>query len=220
MRPQGEPQQHLPLVQSTRSNEWHGASTVGQIVGAVCGAWLRVLAAPRVVTFVRETATASWEWIGVNLGLIGLVWTLSHAVRDGMEGALRSGVYHAALALLASGAIYVVARTIGRGAGTFRTQTHLYLLYHAPLSCALAILTLGPGLGNLVTVVAAPILTLYGVVLSYFMLQAAHAMDRRHALLTLLTLFLVALAVALLVILSIILVAAALAALVSHLLGG
>lgn len=203
---------------NSRSNQdqWSSLSAIAGSVAAVCTTWTRVLAAPRVSTFAGEIPEASWDRMGVGLGLIALAWMASDALRNHVEHAAGSGVFHAALALIASGVLFLLARTVGRGMGDFTTQTHLYLLYHAPLSCALAVVAMVPGAGGLVALILAPFATLYGAVLTYFMLQAAHRMSGRRAFLTLLTLFLIMLAIALLVILVLIVLLAAIGALLSH----
>lgn len=192
-------------------------SAVRRLVATVCGKWLRVLAAPRVPTFTVEMQYASWEQIGVGLGLIALAWMVSEALRNHVESALSTGIFHAALALVASGVLFVAARTVGRGIGDYKTQTHLYLLYHAPLSCTLAVIALAPVYGGVGVLILSPFLSLYGVVLSYFMLQAAHRINRRRSFLTLLVLFLIAVLITLLVILFLLIVIAAIGALLSHL---
>jgi hypothetical protein len=218
MRSTEDPVKQLPAVQPRfGSRSWSNISALRQLVALVCSKWLRVLAAPRVSTFRVEMQYASWEQIGVGLGLIGFAWMASAALRNHVDSALSTGVFHAMIALVASGVFFVAARTVGRGIGDYKTQTHLYLLYHAPLSCTLAVVALTPVYGGVAVLILAPALSLYGVILSYAMLRAAHGISRRRAFLTLLVLFLIALAIALLVILFLLIVVAAIGALLSHL---
>lgn len=218
MRSTEDPSKQLPAVQPRfGSSNWRDLSALRRLVSLVCSKWLRVLAAPRVATFRVEMQYASWEQIGVGVGLIGFAWMASATLRNHVESALATGVFHAMLALVASGVLFVAARTVGRGIGDYRTQTHLYLLYHAPLSVTLAVIALTPVYGGVAVLILAPFLSLYGVVLSYVMLQAAHRISRRRAFLTLLVLFLIVLAIALLVILFLLIVIAAVGALLSHL---
>jgi hypothetical protein len=218
MKSTEDPVPQLPAVQPRLgSRRWSDMFAPCQLIALVCSKWLRVLAAPRVSTFTGEMQYASWEQIGAGLGLIGTVWMISAALRNQADSALSTGVFHATLALVASGVLFVAARTVGRGIGDYRTQTHLYLLYHAPLSCTLAVIALTPLYGGVAVLLLAPFLSLYGVVLSYFMLRAAHRINRRRAFLTLLVLFLIAVAITLLVILFLLVVIAAIGALLSHL---
>lgn len=186
---------------------------LGTLVASICHAWPRALAAPHVATFAAERATASWEAIGVGLAFIAGAWILDDFLKHGADASLRSGTFHAGLALLSSGALFVAARTVGRGTGDYKTQTHLYLLYHAPLSIALAITGLAPGVGALAALVAAPLVTLYGLVLSYPMLQAAHGIGGGRALRTIVALVVVCALIAMVALILIAAVVAALAAL-------
>jgi hypothetical protein len=218
MRPTEDLPKQLPVVQPRiTSSTWSDPSAIRRLVALVCSKWLRVLAAPRASTFTVEMQYASWEQIGIGLGLIGVAWMASEALRNHVDNALSTGVFHATLALLASGVFFVAARTVGRGIGDYKTQTHLYLLYHAPLSITLAVIALTPAYGGVAVVILSPFLSLYGLILSYFMLQAAHRITRRRAFLTLLVLVLIAVAITLLVILFLLIVIAAVASLLSQL---
>jgi hypothetical protein len=204
-----------------RQGGWPGTAQPGQDLGArvaaVCGAWPRVLAAPRVATFAAERARASWDAIGVGLALIAAAWVGAALLRHGADAALRAGAFHAGVALLSSGALFIAARVAGRGRGDYTTQTHLYLLYHAPLSIALAVVSVMPVGGTLATLIAAPLVTLYGLVVSCPMLQAAHGLSRGQAIRSLVALVAVAALLTLLALALVAAVVAAVAALVTHL---
>jgi hypothetical protein len=214
---EGTPQALAAARTTTTPTQWDDLADIKRIILAVCGAWLRVLSAPSVATFTAEIPEASWERIGVGLGLTAAAWATRDVLLGNVDRAVGSGIFHAALALLVSGVLYVAARVVARGTSTFKTQTHLYVLYHAPLSCTLAVIGLAPAFGGIATVVAAPLLSLYGLILSYLMLRAAHAIGRGRAAMAMLTLLLVIVATALLVVLFLIAVTAAIASLVSHL---
>src|SRR5438270_10318636 len=88
MRSTEDPPKHVPAVQPRiGSSNWSDLSAIRRLVSIVCSKWLRVLAAPRVSTFRAEMQYASWDQIGVGLGLITLAWMASDVLRNHVENA-------------------------------------------------------------------------------------------------------------------------------------
>lgn len=189
---------------------------VGAMAGALWQKWMAVLTRPSVDTFAAEVANASWPAIWLNTAVIAVAWALSDLVRHGFGAFIASGIYHGALPLVASGILFLVARVVAKGTGSYETQTYLYLLYQAPIWVALAVLNVIPFVGALLGVIATPLLAIYGLVLTYYMLQPAQRIDSSGALKTVLVLVAIGVVLALIVILLIALLFAALFAALMH----
>ncbi len=144
--------------------------------------WLKVLTRPSVATFASEIPAASWgiTILGVLIYTVfsTLVFILgvvpARRISNPfifLEGALY--VYTAIALILVTGLIYVIAKVAGNDTGDFATQTYLYSLYTIPLAITATLLGLVPGFGDVALFAA----VIYGLLLTYYMVQAAHRLN-------------------------------------------
>lgn len=174
----------VPSTTSTSSLSVRLLRIPQQYFNAVCR--------PSVSTFVQEQGQASWSLVWIQL----LVW----AILDAALGVLVNVISPAstgtpfqrffalatsyglvvvvpALFFLLMGVVYLLSKYIG-GQGTFLEQCNASLSIQAPLGIGSKLLALIPGVGRILNTV----LSLYGIVIQVFAIQAVHRFSRGKAI--------------------------------------
>lgn len=147
---------------------------------------------PSVSTFARDQGQATWRLVWIQL----LVW----AILDAALGVLVNAIFPAstgtpfqrffalatsyglvvvvpALFFLLMGVVYLISKSIG-GEGSFLEQCNTSLSIQAPLGIGSKLLALIPGVGRILN----SILSLYGIVIQVFAIQAVHRFSRGKAI--------------------------------------
>ena len=147
---------------------------------------------PSVSTFARGQGQASWSLVWIQL----LVW----AILDAALGVLVNVISPAssstpfqrfftlatsyglvvvvpALFFLLMGVVYLLSKYVG-GQSTFLEQCNTSLSIQAPLGIGSKLLALIPGVGRILN----SILSLYGIVIQVFAIQAVHRFSRGKAI--------------------------------------
>jgi hypothetical protein len=147
---------------------------------------------PSVSVFSQDKGQASWSLVWIQL----LVW----AVLDAALGVLVNLISRPStgtsfqqffalatsyglvvvvptLFFLLMGVVYLLSRYIG-GQGTFLEQCHASLYIQAPLGIGSKLLALIPGVGRILN----SVLSLYGIVIQVFAIQAVHRFSRGKAI--------------------------------------
>jgi hypothetical protein len=147
---------------------------------------------PSVSTFVHNGEQASWSLVWIQL----LVWAILDAalgVLVNVISPVSTGtpfqrffalatsyglvVVVPALFFLLMGVVYLLSKYVG-GQGSFLEQCHTSLSIQAPLGIGSKLLALIPGVGRILNTV----LSLYGIVIQVFAVQAAHRFSRGKAI--------------------------------------
>lgn len=147
---------------------------------------------PSVSTFVQDQGQASWSLVWIQL----LVWAILDAalgVLVNVISPVSTGtsfqrffalatsyglvVVVPTLFFLLMGVVYLLSKYIG-GQGTFLEQCNASLSIQAPLGIGSKLLALIPGVGRILNTV----LSLYGIVIQVFAIQAVHRFSRGKAI--------------------------------------
>ena len=147
---------------------------------------------PSVSTFARNQGHASWSLVWIQL----LVWAtldaalgvLVNVISPPSAGtpfqrflALATSyglvVVVPALFFLLMGIVYLLSKYVG-GQGTFLEQCNVSLSIQAPLGIGSKLLALIPGVGRILN----SVLSLYGIVIQVFAIQAVHRFSRAKAI--------------------------------------
>ncbi|PZS06130.1 MAG: hypothetical protein DLM69_00395 [Candidatus Chloroheliales bacterium] len=158
---------------------------------SILSKWLKVLTRPSVATFASEVPAANWvtTFLGVLIyavfSVLVFITIMGIAPWSGARRISPSFVYldialyvSTAIALiLVAWLIYGLAQASGKGTGNFVTQTYLYSLYTIPLAIFANLLALVPVLDIYAPLAA----VIYGLLLTYYMVQAAHRLNSGSA---------------------------------------
>lgn len=170
----------------------------GEAVQALPGQYIKILTKPGKLSFAEEQSKATWGMIWTQLIFIGLIGTIvaliSAAIGTAVTASLLGSGAGAAYGTVAgffagAGSVYdivlvivdffiivgiqfLLAKAFG-GRGTFLQQGYNYLLFNTPLAVLSYVVALVPLLGGLVAFA----LSIYGIVLNVFSIQATHNMS-------------------------------------------
>lgn len=147
---------------------------------------------PSIRTFTQEQGQASWSLVWIQL----LVWAILDAALGVLVNVISpvssSTSFQHFLALATSyglvvvvpalffllmGVVYLLSKYLG-GQGTFLEQCNTSLSIQAPLGIGSKLLALIPGVGRILNTV----LSLYGIVIQVFAIQAVHRFGRGKAI--------------------------------------
>jgi hypothetical protein len=146
--------------------------------------WLKVITRPSVATFASEIPAANWGTTLLGLLIFAVFYSLIvitgvapwYGRLDLHPGLILEGEAYFFIVsglLLISVLIYEVAKGAGKGTGNFAVRTYLYSLYLTPLAIIAYLLGLVSGLlfyGPLAAFI-------YGLFLTYYMVQATYGLN-------------------------------------------
>lgn len=156
------------------------------------GHYFNAVFRPSVSTFAQDQGQASWSLVWIQL----LVW----AILDAAPGVLVNVISPVstgtafqrffalatsyglvvvvpALFFLFMGVVYLLSKYVG-GQGSFLEQCNTSLSIQAPLGIGSKLLALIPGVGRILN----SVLSLYGIVIQVFAIQAVHRFSRGKAI--------------------------------------
>lgn len=147
---------------------------------------------PSVITFAHDRGQASWSLVWIQL----LVWAILDAALGVLVNVISSVstgtpsqsffalatsyglvVVVPLLFFLLMGIVYLLSKYLG-GQGSFLEQCNTSLFIQAPLGIGSKLLALIPGVGRILNTV----LSLYGIVIQVFAIQAVHRFGRGKAI--------------------------------------
>ncbi len=178
---------------------------LGQAVGELPQQYIKTLTKPSLQTFDEEQGKAAWNIVWVQLLILAVLVSLFgylalrfnstlipnigglstiqyENLRNTTSGSSFSLILGIPISFfIGQGITYLIAKAFG-GQGTFLRQGYTYLLYYVPITTVSTLLGIIPVLGSLLGAA----LSIYGIVLEVFSIQAVHRLSGGKATLVVL----------------------------------